>query len=86
VAVGPDIWCGRSWEITIREQRKRIAGHIEETPSLAPLLSDAAWIEAAWGDAIVHFARETGLDEFPDACPWPMPDIMRDGWFPPTMV
>jgi hypothetical protein len=77
---------GRSWEITIREQRKRIAGHIKETPSLAPLLDDAAWIEAAWGDAIVQFARETGLDDFPDSCPWPVSDIISENWLPPALV
>jgi hypothetical protein len=72
----------RSWEVTIREQRKRIAGHIKETPSLAPLLENRPWTEAAWGDAIVQFTKETGSDEFPDECPWQMDDMLNEIWFP----
>ena len=73
---------GASWERTMREQRKQVLRKLKETPSLGPLLSDPDWVEGAWGDAVTLAVSETGLDAFPEACPWPLADVLADGWLP----
>ncbi len=69
-----------SWDRTIREQRKQVLRKLNETPSLRPLLSDPEWGEGAWGDAVTLAISETGLDAFPEACPWLLTDVLEDGW------
>ncbi len=60
----------RSWVLTIKEQRRRIAKRLQQSPSLKnklqEVINDA--YELARGDA----ADETGLPEssFPETCPW----------------
>lgn len=73
---------GASWDRTIREQRKQALRRLRKTPSLRPLLSDAEWKEDIWGDAVTLAISETGLDTFPEACPWPLADVLADGWLP----
>lgn len=73
---------GASWERTIREQRKQVLRKLRETPSLGPLLSDLEWGEGVWGDAVTLAISETGLDAFPEACPWPLADVLADEWLP----
>jgi len=77
----PTLRC-RSWELTIREQRRRLRRHFAQNPSLKAKLSQA--IDDAYGDAILEAARETGLDEdtFPSACPFTQDDTMHDGYWP----
>lgn len=73
---------GSSWLRTIAVQRREIAKHLAKMPSLKLLLSDPEWLETVWGDALVHAMRETGLDDFPQDCPWPFDDVLADGWLP----
>lgn len=73
---------GNSWDRTIKEQRIRICLAIKETPSLKTSLVDADWIRGTWADAVSQAIKETGLDNFPDTCPWPMADVVAEGWFP----
>ena len=72
-----------SWHRTLREQRKQVVRKLRETPSLGPLLDDADWIEGVWGDAVTLAIGETGLDSFPDTCPWHLPDLLAEDWLPP---
>ena len=72
---------GASWERTIREQRKQVLRKLKEVPSLGPLLQDPDWTDGAWGDAVTLAISETGLDA-PEACPWPMADVLAEGWLP----
>ena len=71
---------GRSWRLTIAEQRRRIARLLKRNPSLEPLLAEA--LEDAYGDALLIAARETDLDEsaFPPACPFTLEEIMDANW------
>jgi hypothetical protein len=71
-----------SWQLTIKEQRRELARHMADNPSLQPLLPEA--ISAAHGDAIIAAARETSLPEniFPAACPWTYEQIIGDGFLP----
>ncbi len=71
---------GRSWRLTIAEQRRRIARLLKRNPSLEPLLAET--LEDAYGDALLMAARETDLDEsaFPPACPFTLEEIMDANW------
>jgi hypothetical protein len=73
---------GRSWQITIRNQRRAIQLHLTQVPSLKARLDDAEWLEIIWGDAVYQASKETGLDSFPETCPWSIQDILTDEWIP----
>lgn len=74
---------GASWEKTIRAQRKEILYGLDESPSLRPKLHEARWLEVVWSRAIAIAVSETGLDCFPEACPWVMEDeVLAEHWFP----
>ncbi len=74
-----------SWAGTIRVQRRQLAIALRATPSLKVTLNLPDWQEIAWGDALTAASKETGLelDTFPDACPWAITDVLREGWLPP---
>jgi hypothetical protein len=71
-----------SWQLTIREQRRRIDRHLRDNPSLRAKLDEA--IADAYGDALLDAQRETGLAEaaFPAACPWTSTEILGDRFLP----
>ena len=71
-----------SWQRTIREQRNSIARRLRRTPSLAASLTDSDWWADAWGDAVAIATVETGLDTFPDDCPWDLTEIQDPDWLP----
>jgi hypothetical protein len=73
---------GRSWQITIRNQRKAIQLHLKQVPSLKTRLNDAEWLEVVWGDAIYQASKETGFDNFPETCPWLINEILSELWLP----
>ncbi len=74
---------GASWERTIKAQRKETAYHLDETPSLRPKLLEPRWLDMVWSRALAQAVAETGLDCFPDACPWMMDDeVLNPSWFP----
>ena len=74
---------GASWEKTIRAQRKEIAYVLDESPSLAPKLQEPRWLDMVWARALAQAVSETGLDCFPEECPWAVQDeILADSWFP----
>ena len=60
----------KSWEVSIRVQRRELADHLDDNPSLRPLIG--AVLEKAYPDAALVAALETGLSEtvFPQRCPW----------------
>jgi hypothetical protein len=67
---------GNSWRLTIAEQRRRIARLMARSPSLRAHLP--AIIVDAYGDAVLIAERETGLDAFPDPCPWTFEQAMSE--------
>ena len=73
---------GASWEKTIKAQRKEIEYSLKETPSLMAKFSDTAWLEVVWAKAVAQAVSETGLDVFPEDCPWSMDQIMDEKWKP----
>ena len=73
---------GKSWELTIREQRAKSARHLMENPSLKGKLNEV--FEYAYEDARMWAARETGLslDTFPESCPWAFEQVIDPAFFP----
>ncbi len=74
---------GRSWQLTIVEQRAQLALHMRDNPSLEPYAAGEA-VDDAWRIACPLAARESGLslESFPEHCPFTWEDAMRDGWMP----
>jgi hypothetical protein len=73
---------GTSWQLTIREQRRKLLRHLRDNPSLRVALD--ATIAEAYGDALLSAQRETGLAEenFPAICPYSAADLFSEGFFP----
>ncbi|MCP1438488.1 hypothetical protein J3D56_001924 [Erwinia persicina] len=73
---------GRSWQLTIAEQRRKIGRRLDRNPSLKSELPEL--MRDAYGDAILSAARETGLeaDAFPQILPWGWEQLMDDNFLP----
>jgi hypothetical protein len=71
-----------SWEASIRVQRNRLADHLDDNPSLKPLLPNA--LSAAYRDAALEAAAETGLSHstFPKTCPWSAEQALSSDFWP----
>ncbi|MDQ5920572.1 MAG: hypothetical protein QG673_628 [Pseudomonadota bacterium] len=71
-----------SWELTIKEQRKRIAVRIKKMPSLKTLLNET--MLEAYDIAIYEAAKETklSLKAFPDLCEWDLKQVLDDQFYP----
>ena len=72
---------GASWQVTIRAQRKAIEKLLKRNPSLKPYLAEEA-IEDAYPDALALAVTETGLEEFPEDCPYAIEQILDEAFFP----
>jgi hypothetical protein len=72
----------RSWELTIRVQRKDLARLVAENPSLQPYLNES--LPEAYEHAMVEAMTETGHPEsdFPSTCPFTL-DVIFDTDFLP---
>jgi len=77
---------GNSWRLSIEEQRRAVANHLAESPSLKARLPDA--LASAYADAVLAAERETGLarNTFPSACPWTYEQIMDAAFWPEETV
>jgi hypothetical protein len=74
---------GASWEKTIKAQRKEIAYALDESPSLAPKLQEPRWLDMVWARAVAQAVGETGLDCFPEECPWAIQgEVLAQSWLP----
>ncbi len=71
-----------SWQRTIKEQRKAILRRLKNTPSLKVSINDTEWLEDVWGDAVSIAIHETGMDCFPEVCPWPIANLLSEDWLP----
>jgi hypothetical protein len=73
---------GRSWRLTIEEQRREIPYVLEDNPSLKSALDDI--VERAYAKAAKAAASETDLPvlTFPQECPWSFDSALSDGFFP----
>jgi len=73
---------GKSWRLTIVEQREQIAEHLLENPSLRALQDEV--LIRAYRHAVLRAERETGLlrDMLPWACSYSFEQVMDDGFWP----
>ena len=73
---------GQSWQRTILEQRRRIDRLLQQNPSLRSTLP--VLIE----DSYAYIRKRTSLETrlplttFPDTCPWGVPQILDDDFWP----
>ena len=74
----------KSWQFTIRTQRKEVAYVLDEAPSLRGKFNDAAWLDIVWSKARSIASNETGLDldVFPEALPWAVDDVLSQEFHP----
>lgn len=72
----------RSWDVTIREQRKQIAKLLRKNPSLQDV--PATQFSDLYADAVWRAARDTGLQEgdFPAASPFTLGEIFDPNFTP----
>ena len=73
---------GPSWEASIANQRDDIADHLDDNPSLKPLLPQA--LASAYRKASREAVAGTGLPSatFPEACPWTVEQALDGGFWP----
>jgi len=73
---------GRSWRLTIKEQRNAVADHMTDNPSLKSKTEEAC--EIAYRGAVIEAAKETAIDEdgFPSACPWTFAEAIDADFWP----
>jgi hypothetical protein len=77
----PSMRC-TSWRLTIEVQRRELARHLADNPSLKSKLAEAT--ADAYGDAVLNAARETGIDKttFPSLCPWSFEEVSATEFWP----
>ena len=73
---------GKSWRLTIKEQRGRIARLLEKNPSLRSQVDEV--MADAYENAIFSAAQETDLEDedFPSGCPYGFSDVMNPEFWP----
>ena len=73
---------GQSWQRPILEQRRRIDRLLQQNPRLRPTLP------ALLEDSYAYIRKRTSLETrlplttFPDICPWGLPQILDDDFWP----
>lgn len=72
----------RSWDLTIKEQRRMAKTHFKDNPSLKSKLDEI--LDDAYYIAKLKAERETSLPEttFPDKCPYSFEKIMSEEFYP----
>lgn len=75
-------WRGRSWQLTIQEQRLEFFDVLNDNPGLKPQVQ--ALLTRSYHKAEIRASKETGLDTnvFPNACPWEFAQLMDDAFLP----
>jgi hypothetical protein len=73
---------GPSWEASVANQRDDIADHLDDNPSLKPLLPQA--LASAYRKARREAVAETGLAAatFPETCPWAIDEALDEAFCP----
>jgi ribosomal protein L29 len=68
----------RSWDLTIKEQRRRIARLLAKNPSVRPKVAQV--VIDAYSTAVFLAAHETGIIEqdFPERCPYAVEEVLTD--------
>ena len=77
-----DVRRGRSWQLSIDEQRIQFEKTLNENPGLKPALDQI--IKDAYKLTVIKAARETKISKsiFPESCPWTLAQFIEDGFYP----
>ena len=72
----------RSWRSTIREQRRRLARLVQDSPSLRSEVP--TFLDDGYPHARVKALDETGLpsETLPPTCPWTPAEVLNDTFWP----
>ena len=72
---------GRSWQLTIKEQRRQLQRLLKDNPSLEARLDE--FIADAYIDAVLLAAKETGMEEsaFPEQFPYTQEDLLNPEFY-----
>lgn len=71
------------WKKIIQAQCKEIRYLLGESPSLAPKMQEPLWLDMVWTRAVANVVTETGLDCFPEDCPWDLQgEVLCGTWLP----
>lgn len=72
----------RSWELSIKDQRQKLARHLQENPSLKSKLPEI--LAHAYDHAVNEAHRETSIAKytFPRTCPYTYDQMTDDGFWP----
>jgi hypothetical protein len=75
---------GKSWRLTIQEQRSRLADHLIDNPSLSNPDLMAEHIAKAYKYALILAQKQTNLSAsvFPSACPFDLAQILDEDYYP----
>lgn len=73
---------GKSWELTIKEQRFEVQDILNESPSLKHELDEQ--LDHAYERALLIAEKETGLNHevFPESCPFSLKEALKENFFP----
>ncbi len=73
---------GNSWRYTIKVQRRDLARHLADNPSLNAQLSTV--LADSYVSSVLSAAGETGLPDttFPEVCPWSYQQVADPDFWP----
>lgn len=73
---------GKSWELTIKEQRLRIVKILRDNPSLKREV-EACFVDV-YPFAVIQAVKETAIDEnvFPPICVWTLEQVLSNDFLP----
>ena len=73
---------GRSWRFSMQMARQNIARRLRDSPSLRPRLPEL--LIHAYGDArrLAAIQIDLPLATFPEACPWPLAQVLDEEYLP----
>jgi hypothetical protein len=73
---------GRSWQLSIDEQRIQFEDTFNENPGLKPQLDEI--VKKAYKLAVIKASRETKISKavFPECCPWNLAQLLEEGFYP----
>jgi hypothetical protein len=73
---------GRSWQLSIDEQRIQFCKTLNENPGLKSALDEI--VKDAYKLAVIKAARETKISKavFPECCPWTLTQLIEDEFYP----
>ena len=73
---------GKSWKVTLREQRRAVRRIVRDNPSLKSILSQS--LADSYEDSQVFIRKETPIDLklLPTECPYTFEQMMNDEFYP----